>query len=383
MGAGTNEIGRRTVNLFLISGEGNYSMNSKVFLGRITARQSDREISEKAQRVFKLGDFWHCFKENDFTALKVHVGEPPNNTYIRAGCLKGLVEQLRELRTRPFVTDTCTLYRGRRQNAVDHTTVAGEHGFDTAGLGIPFIIADGLFGTNETAVQINGELNKEVYIASEITRCQSLLGVAHLTGHPGTCAAATIKTLGMGCASRKGKLRQHSAINPKINDKCVLCGDCISSCPVDAISKGEEKAAIDDDKCIGCGECLAVCRFNAVEFDWERENELLQKDMAEHALGALKGKQGRAAFFNFVMSVSEGCDCFDKKDMKIICDDVGILASTDPVAVDKAALDLVEQQSGKTMIELVGNEKLDPRFQIEHAEKIGLGSSRYELVEVD
>jgi len=357
-------------------------MASKVYFIKASVKDGEQVISEKAVRLFKAGGFASCFKENDFTAVKVHVGEGTNNTYITAGCIKGLADQLLALKTKPFVTDTSTLYVGRRHNAVDHAILAAEHGFDVGGLGIPFIAPDGLFGTSESIVKINGQLNDEVSIAYDIVRCQSILSVAHFTGHITTCAAATLKTLGMGCTSRKGKMRQHAALKPEIGDGCTLCGECFKYCPADAITLGEIKAHIDRDKCIGCAECLAVCRFNAVKYDWDAESEILQKNIAEHAMGVLKGKENRAVFFNYIISVTKDCDCFSTPDMRKIVKDIGIVASIDPVAVDKAAIDLVENNGGKGLAQLSGNVKLSPRYQIEHAEKIGLGSANYELIEV-
>jgi len=246
-----------------------------------------------------------------------------------------------------------------------------------------FIAPDGLFGTSETAVQINGELNKEVFIAEDIVRCQSMLSIAHFTGHVATCAAATLKTLGMGCASRKGKMRQHASLKPSIKDNCTRCGECFKYCPADAITIDAVKANINKEKCIGCAECLAVCRFDAVKFDWGTESKMLQKNIAEHAFGAVKGKDNRIAFFNFLISVTADCDCMGKKDIAKIVDDIGILASKDPVAVDKASIDIIEKTTGKTIAELTGQKKLDPHYQIEHSEKIGLGNSDYELVKID
>jgi hypothetical protein len=355
-----------------------------VYFIKASAKDGEHAISEKARTLFKAGRFAKCFKKNDFTAVKVHVGEDVNNTYLKAPCLKGLIEELLALKTKPFITDTSTLYTGRRHNAIDHAILAAERGFDVHGLGIPFIAPDGLFGTSETPVKIDGVLDKEVLIAYDIVRCQSILAVAHFTGHVATCAGATLKTLGMGCASRKGKMRQHSALKPKVKkDKCTRCGECRRHCPADAITIDRLQAHINKDKCIGCAECVAVCRFDAVEYDWQQQNDILQKSVAEHALGALNGKLDRAAFFNFIISVTKDCDCFDRADMPKIVDDIGIVASTDPVAIDRASIDLVQNKAGKKLSELLGNEKLDPNIQIEHAERIGLGSSNYSLIEID
>jgi uncharacterized protein len=288
------------------------------------------------------------------------------------------------LKTKPFVTDTSTLYTGRRHNAIDHTVLATERGFGVEGLGVPFIASDGIFGTSETAVAIPGELDRKVMIASDIARCQSILSVAHVTGHCAACVGASIKTLGMGCASRKGKMRQHAALKPHIKKgKCTRCGECYRHCPADAITLDDVQAHIDQDKCIGCAECVAVCRFDAVSYDWQQENEILQKSIAEHALGAVRGKEGRAVFFNFAVSVTRDCDCFGQADLPKIVEDIGILASTDPVAVDKAAIDLVEKRGGRDVPALIGNKKLDWHTQIEHAVKIGLGRAAYELIEVE
>ena len=360
-------------------------MRPKVYFVEASIEDGESIISQKSVRLFKAGRFADRFKANDFTAVKVHIGEKGNNTYITAPCIKGLVDEILALKTKPFVTDTSTLYTGKRHNAIDHTILAAEHGFDVHGLGIPFIAPDGLFGTSETAVEVNGRLNKEVFIAYDIVRCQSILSIAHFTGHIATCAGATLKTLGMGCASRKGKMRQHAALKPDVKDNCTLCGMCFKYCPADAITLGAVKAHIDKDKCIGCAECLAMCRFDAITYDFDIESEILQKSMAEHAAGALKGKENRSAFFNYIISVTKDCDCFDTPNMIKIVDDIGIIASTDPVAVDAAALDLVENKSGRKLAELIKSSRprLDPRHQIRHAERIGLGRADYELVEID
>ncbi|MHC4706930.1 MAG: DUF362 domain-containing protein, partial [Planctomycetota bacterium] len=311
-------------------------MTARVYFIKASVKDGEKAISQKARRLFKAGKLKNCFAEDDFTAIKVHVGEGTNNTYVTAPCIKGLVDELLALNTRPFVTDTNTLYIGRRHNTIDHATLAAEHGFSLDGLGVPFIVADGLFGTSETAVKIKGEINKQVYIAHDLIRCNSILSVAHLTGHPAAYPAATLKTLGMGCASRKGKTKQHAALTLSISKDCTTCGECIEHCPADAITLSKLKAHIDQDKCIGCAECLSVCKSHAVTCNWGKETEVMQKSIAEHALGVLKGKQNKAAFFNFIISVTEGCDCFSSRNMRKVVDDIGIVAATDPVAVDQA-----------------------------------------------
>jgi hypothetical protein len=294
-----------------------------------------------------------------------------------------LVDQLLKLKTKPFFADTNTLYKCQRSNAIDHKILAEKHGFTVENSGAPFIVMDGLLGNCETAIEIDGELNKEVFIASEIIKSQSILSIAHFTGHIAVCAAANLKTVGMGCASRKGKLRQHSVVSPFINEACVLCGQCLENCPVDAITSDGKKANIDDEKCIGCGECLSVCRFDAVKFNWDAESRILQKHIAEYALGALKNKKGKAAFFNYAISITAHCDCMNQSNMEKVVDDIGILASTDPVALDKATIDMAEKHGGKKFQTLVDLEGLDPMYQLQHAEQLGLGNCKYKLIEIN
>jgi uncharacterized protein len=357
-------------------------MGSSVYFIKASISEGEKSISKKAQKLFKTGKFAQCFAKSDFTAVKVHVGEEGNNTHIDAACIKGLIDELLSLETIPFVTDTSTLYVGQRSNAVNHMILADKHGFNLQTLGVPFIVTDGLIGTSETVVEINCLHNKEVYIGSEFENCQSILSVAHFTGHIASGFGSTLKTLGMGCASKKGKLKQHAALKLSIGDNCKLCGVCLKHCPADAITLGKIRAHIDQDKCIGCAECMAFCRFNAVECNWGLETEVLQQSIAEYALGVLKNKRNKAVFFNFIMSVTKDCDCFDTPNMRKIVDDIGIVASTDPVAVDQAAMDLIEQKAGRKFQQLIEKPDLDPTFQIKHAESIGLGSRKYELIEV-
>ncbi|MFC1677919.1 DUF362 domain-containing protein [Planctomycetota bacterium] len=358
-------------------------MTSKVFFIKASLDEGPEVISEKAVKLFKAGKFADCFAEKDYTAVKIHVGEAGNTTYIKPPCIKGLVGELLKLKAKPFLTDTSTLYGGRRHNAIDHTILAHEHGFCFEKLGAPFIAPDGLFGNAELPVRINCEMNEEVFIASDIVNCQSIISIAHFTGHCEACAAATIKTLGMGCANRKGKMRQHAVLEFEINNSCQSCGDCLKHCPADAITIDQVKAHIDQDKCIGCAECIAVCRFDAVKHKKDVSKEMLQKNIAEHALGAIKDKERKAAFFNYAISITKDCDCFSTPDMKNIVDDIGILASTDPVAVDKAAADMIEAKGRRNLAQLLKNDTLNQSHQFDHAERIGLGSTKYEIVEIE
>lgn len=192
---------------------------------------------------------------------------------------------------------------------------------------------------------------------------------------------ATLKNIGMGLSARGGKLAQHSGVIPQIvEDNCTLCGVCAQWCPVKAITLNEKSAVIDPKKCIGCGECLAVCQFDAVKIAWDENTVNLQKKMAEYCLAILKDKTHKVSFFNFLIHVTRHCDCMDKP-YKPEIKDIGILASTDPVAVEKAAVDKIIESTGKDFFKKSWP-SIDYTTQLTYAEEIGLGSMDYELIDI-
>ena len=357
-------------------------MSTPVFLLRFQHSDPIDRTKNRLKKLFKAAGFDKIIKKNDVTAVKVHFGEPGNISYLPHHYVEPIVRMIKSCGAKPFVTDTNVLYKSRRDNAIDHIEVAAEHGFTSEKLGAPIIIADGILGQNETEVEINAPLNKSVSLATELVSAYSAIVISHATGHLATGLGATIKNLGMGMSSRKGKLTQHSVSKPIISEaKCTACGVCANWCPVDAITVGNDFTVIDDNICIGCGECLAVCRFNAVKFKWDSSSELLQKQIAEHALGIVKQKKGKIGYLTFMINMTKDCDCIDHKQTPII-DDIGVLAGSDPVAVDQAVYDLTKQQTGKSLSQLAFP-ALDANIQLEYGEEIELGSRKYRLVEAE
>ena len=241
-------------------------------------------------------------------------------------------------------------------------------------------MADGLIGDEEVEIEIPGKLYKKVAIASLIARAQAVVMVSHFTGHLLSGFGAALKNMGMGCSSRKGKLIQHSTAQPAIKAAaCTGCGECIRWCPVNAITMENKKASIDSLKCIGCGECLAVCRFDAVAYNWGETYENIQEKIVEHAMGVAYANKGKIIYINFLNRISKDCDCMQKKFEKIV-PDIGVLVSFDPVAIDAASLDLVEENAGRKLSQLAFN--IPYKGQIDHARLLGFGNPDYNLVEV-
>lgn len=359
-------------------------MEAKVYLVRLP---NDSTAIEQAQAIGKLYDAAGAnaaVAGQDLVAIKLHVGEGTNNTRVNPVVIAKLVEKVKSQDGFPFLTETSTLYKGERHNAVKHLIQAHRQGFGIENTGAPFLMADGLAGNTEYEVEIPGELHKAVKVARETISADALLVVSHATGCISTGLGACIKNLGMGLASRKGKMRQHSAILPVVNsDQCVHCQKCMKWCPADAIVEQNGKAYILTDKCLGCGECLAVCRFDAVKYDFGADAGFLQKSMAEHAYGSVIGKQGKCFYFNVLMKMTRDCDCLVKTSgAQPLIPDLGILASSDPVAIDKATQDLIAAAHGQTLSNLAFPQR-NGTIQIEHAAKIGMGSLHYQLFDVN
>ncbi|HIE05960.1 MAG TPA: DUF362 domain-containing protein [bacterium (Candidatus Stahlbacteria)] len=290
-------------------------------------------------------------------AIKFHPGEAGNIYYVKPQFLKIIYDRLGRS---GFLTDTTTLYSGERGLATNYHRLVREHGFGFA----PFIVADGLRG--EASVEVDG-----CAIGSVIDAVTQMVVVSHFKGHMVTGFGGAIKNLGMGCSAKAGKLMMHSRSTPQIDgDVCQRCYVCVEYCPQDAISE-EDPPVINYEKCIRCCGCLSVCPYRAIGIDWNAEANHTTERMVDYARAAVKGKV--CVYINFLVDITRHCDCFHTVEPPIT-PDVGILASTDPVAIDKASFDLVEDAIKKAQ------PQTSPLSQIERAVKVGLGSGEYKLV---
>ena len=312
--------------------------------------------------------------------LKTHFGERGNSTFVPSQWIRPLVESVQQAGSKMFVADTNTLYVGSRSNAVDHLSLAYEHGFSHESLGAPVVIADGLMGENQSSVEIDLKHYRQVYIANDARCADGFVVVTNITGHVLAGLAGSIKNVGMGLAGRGGKRSQHCDMSPEVvSADCVACGTCVEWCPTGAISV-EETARIDHAKCIGCGECYAVCRYKAIAFSWSETSGNLQEKMAEHCYGVLLGKRGTSLYFNFLTRITKNCNCIGHGEEALV-GPIGILASTDIVAVDEASVDVVKRAVGEDLFSRMWPD-WDYTVQLAYAESISLGSRDYELVEV-
>lgn len=372
---------------------------SKVYFAGVRARAFKESKLVKIKKLLKKLSLKNIVEKDSLTAIKVHFGERGNDTFMNPVLVRGVVDEVIAAGGKPFLTDTNTLYKGSRHNAVDHLLTALEHGFGYATVNAPLIIADGLRGHNFVEVKISGGKHfKKVKVADAIYHAPSMLVLSHFKGHQLGGFGGAIKNLAMGCAPGQGKKEQHASRFHTIEEKCTACGACIAHCPEDAISfittpDKAKKAFVDKEKCIGCGECMTVCRFDAMTIDFATEVTPFNERMAEYAFGAVKGKEGRVIYVNFLLNITPDCDCVSWSDAPMV-PDIGIVASLDPVALDKASCDLVNAQTGFAHSHLQNNhgpgqdkfkgvwDYSEGEVQLSYAQKLGMGTMEYELVEI-
>ena len=368
-------------------------MKSAVYFTSVRARSDKDNKISKIKKLFDAAGLAEVAGEGELTAVKVHFGERGTDAYINPVLVRQVVDKLKALGARPFIADTNTLYGGGRANSADHAVTAIEHGFDYSVVGAPVIIADGLKSQNLSDVRIEGRHFQSVKIAGDIVAADSLIVLSHFKGHLLSGFEGAIKNLGMGCAPAAGKAEQHST-RPIFNpDLCIGCGKCAETCPSSAVTVETKISSIDFNACKGCGECLRICPAHAIDFDWMVQVPPFLERMAEYALGAIQGKQGKVGFLNFLLNITPDCDCLPWSDASIV-PDIGILASKDPVAIDHASYDLVNSQAGLEGSLLQRNrqpgkdkfkglwEYTDGLYQVKYGERIGLGNSDYRLIEI-
>jgi len=354
-----------------------------------------RSITEKLQALIKAAGIEKIDMKNKFVAIKIHFGEAGNMGFLRPNFAKAVADVVKELGGKPFLTDCSTLYVGKRKNALEHLEVAYENGFSPFSTGCHILMADGLKGTDEAFVEVkNGEYVKYAKLGRAIVDADVVITLNHFKGHATAGFGGALKNLGMGCGSKAGKMEQHCSGKPAVKqEKCVGCRKCSLECAHSAISFTDRKASIDHSKCVGCGRCLGECNFDAIYNPNYEASVDLNKKIAEYAQAVCQDKP--TFHINIANNITPLCDCRKLTDSAII-PDVGMFASFDPVAIDVAAADACNKMP---IIDnsLLGdhdhkhcgcdhfsnaNPNTDWTACTNHAEKIGLGCTEYNLIEL-
>ena len=370
---------------------------SKVYYASFKTTHREN-IPQKLRRLITNAGIEGIDFTDKYAAIKIHFGELGNLAFLRPNYAKVVADIVKEQGGKPFLTDCNTLYVGSRKNALDHIDTAYANGFSPFSTGCNVIIADGLKGTDEALVPVDGEYVTEAKIGRAVMDADIVISLNHFKGHEATGFGGALKNLGMGCGSRAGKMEMHCDGKPNVKARrCVGCGMCTKICAHSAITITDKKAEIDHDKCVGCGRCIGICPKDAVAPGFDSSNDVLNCKIAEYAKAVC---QERPCFhISIICDVSPNCDCHSENDIPII-PDVGMFASFDPVALDMACADACNKQpiiSGSILSD--NKEKCQEecdhhdhfhmthpetnwRSCVEHAQKIGMGSMEYELITI-
>ncbi len=354
-------------------------------------RCTDSEnLQQKFTRLLKTAGLADLDLAEKFVAVKMHFGEPGCLAYLRPNWAKTLVDFVKARGGRPFLTDANTLYVGRRKNALEHLEAAYENGFSPFSAGCHVIIADGLRGTDDVAVPLpDGKYVKEAYIGRALVDADVVISLNHFKCHEMTGIGGALKNLGMGGGSRMGKKAMHSSVHPSVDrDKCVGCGRCTRECAHGACTfDSRRRASIDPEKCVGCGRCIGACGRDAIMSDFGEPCTVMQGKIAEYAAAVVRGRE--SFHVSFVCDVSPHCDCHAMNDVPLV-GDIGMAASLDPVALDKACADMCNAAPVNPASCLAGKDTHGDLFATMHPAtrwqdaisegvRMGLGSAEYEL----
>ena len=317
--------------------------------------------SEKYEQILEK-ELKDKFKKGMKVAVKLHMGE--DKGMFNPQLAKRAINVLNKLGCKPFLFDTPVKYLGPRHTKQGYERLAPKHGFTNEKMGCPVVIS------NDYVVVKTKNMNVEV--SKELSQADAFLVLTHFKGHGCSGIGGAIKNLAMGCVSPKSKADEHSFGVPIVNDNCTACGTCEEVCPAGAI-KIKDKAIVDATSCWSCTNCVYNCPNNAITADLSFD--IL---MAESASAVLRAVGKKPVFYvNDVRSITKNCDCFSDPG-KPIARDVGVLLGDDLVAIEKASLDLINEQEGKNIFKEVHHH--DPYIHIREAEKMGLGKEDYELV---
>jgi uncharacterized protein len=353
---------------------------------------SGNNIFKKLEKLVESAGIRQINFEKKLVAIKIHFGEPGNLAFIRPNYVAPIARVITDNGGLPFLTDCNTLYKGGRSNGVRHLQAALENGFNSITTGCNLVIADGIKGTDYRELEINQKNCRTAKIGAAIADADVLISMAHFKAHEMSGIGGCLKNIGMGSGSVGGKLEMHSDASPVIQgENCTGCGICEANCAHDSIHLNTENiAVINYENCVGCGQCIAVCQYDAAQATGSSLN--MQEKMMEYAFAILKNKP--AFHLNFINNVSPQCDCWGFNDTPIVAD-IGIVASFDPVAIDRASADLVNKAAISQKSTLAGKYKsgddkfdmispsTDWRSGLDYAELLGLGSQKYELIEVN
>jgi len=342
--------------------------------------QPDLSAVKKLGKLIDESGILDIFSKGDIVAVKTHFGDRGTTRTLRSVFIRAVVEKVIEAGGKPFVTETTGLGMLRaRCTAVGRINIAEENGYTPQTLKAPIIIADGLLGFDYIEVPVSGKHIRSVKVAKAIAESDAVICCTHFKLHMQAGVGGSIKNVGVGCVAKPSKFDIHLSDYPRIDqERCTRCDECVRICPGNAIVDYQ----INMERCVKCLGCSEACRDDAVKTFW-----VFGRDVSERIVECAKGVfevQSNFAYLNFLLDITPHCDCHPYSDIPVV-PDLGIMASKDVVAIDRASVDLyreAENLSGALLNHRKFWDWTDVEGMLDYAEEFGLGTRNYRLIDV-
>jgi len=356
----------------------------------------DNSMPGKLERLLNEFNLSNYFEPKEWIAVKTHFGSEGAHRIVRPVFLRKVIEALKNIRAKPFVTDTV------RIKGLDYLEVANQNGINHLSVGAPVVLADGLYG-NDSIMMKGVDVLSDIAVASVIHDVPAMVVCSHVKGHIQAGIGGAIKNIAMGgvssshreCGWKCGRGAMHTIGEGDLawdKEKCDFCLQCQEVCPLESIKFDNEVFSYDAEECWRCGRCTRVCSSDALSMPLD--DERFMRSLAEAAKTVLSTfQEGKVVYINMLTEILPECDCMPVADVPVM-QDQGILISDDIVAIEQASVDLLlkapplpqsacdEKSIGKGEDILFKLSNKPYWLQIEEAEKLGLGNRKYDLVKI-
>lgn len=393
-------------------------MGSNVFYMNDRANSLPEAIMYKAVKVLRDAGLQDLFKKGDTVGIKLHMGEHGNVFNLRPQWISAIVDEIKRLGGKPVVVDCNTIIfsdYSSRAKTKDHLKNVARHGFTEEVLGCPIWICDGEYGFDDVKVEVpNGVMMKHSYMGKKLLELDAVVVATHFKGHPMGVFGGSLKNVGIGMGSKRGKLCTHFLNHPIYGRKAFLINQeaaaglaqgesptlmdrLINACAFDALEWKDGVLHYHSERCVQCAGCFGGGLFSGTLAP-SAEALLTWAPTMVDAFAAYVNAIGKEKFIylNYAMDISPWCDCCNWHDKSLV-PNLGVFASKDPVAVDMACLEASEAAYGlpdskatdfgfgepgtERFTNCSSMAKVSQWAQINAGVFNGVGSSEYNLVE--